>query len=94
MPAAEARAARREAPRPQVIPIIKRFPDDAIYDGLPVLRLENGFDDGNVTADRLLVRDELALMFEPNSTRRSFVVVRLLADYLWTKVRRAAEAIT
>jgi len=71
------------------IPIIKKFPGDAIYRGLPVV-LVNGWDAETLKDTGLLKkwRDKLAKYFE-NPTERAAILNALGSGYWWAKVEAA-----
>lgn len=69
-----------------VIPIIQRFPGDAIYRGLPVVIVEN-FDSNSVDGNRLKTwKDQLAPHYV-NLTKRKLVIEQLMSEHWWLKVQ-------
>ena len=69
------------------IPIIQRFPGDSIYDGLPVVRLDDLPSDQLTPANLRRWRAKFAPAFEGD--RRRAVLETLTADHWWGKITRA-----
>ena len=69
------------------IPIIQRFPGDSIYDGLPVVRLDDMPSDQLTPANLRRWRAKFAPAFEGD--RRRAVLETLTADHWWVKITRA-----
>ena len=75
-----------------VIPIIRSFPGDSMYDGWPIVRLNSwsDFPDGSAAEQRQVLqqwRDRLAPHYADEQLRK-VVLSRMKANYWWSKVRQ------